>query len=119
MPTRIPTTICHLLTFDQDGAVATPISINGRWVKMSDRAAALLACLQNHPGRVVPYRRMAEILGLRTMRSAELRILRQYVMEVKRALAASRSPYVLAVAAGVGHALCPLLKTRRKRRFAR
>jgi DNA-binding response OmpR family regulator len=112
-----PTTICHLL--DQDGAVATPISINGRWVKMSDRAAALLACLQNHPGRVVPYRRMVEILGFRTMRSAQLHVLRQYVMEVKRALAASRSPYVLAVAEGVGHALCPLVETRRKRRFDR
>ena len=97
-------------TFDQDGTMATPISINGRRVKMSDRAAALLACLRNHRGRVVPYKRLVQILGYRSRHPAQLHVLRQYLMEVKRALAASRSPYVLAVAEGVGHALCPLAR---------
>jgi DNA-binding winged helix-turn-helix (wHTH) protein len=91
--------------------VATPISINGRRVKMSDRAAALLSCLQKHRGRVVSYERLVQAtLGYRAMRPTQLHVFRQYVMEVKRALAASRSPYVLAVAEGVGHALCPLAR---------
>ena len=90
--------------------MAKPISINGRRVKMSDTPAALLACLRNCRGRVVPYKRLVQILGYRSGRPAQLHVLRQYMVEVKRVLAASGSPYVLAVAKGVGYALCPLAR---------
>jgi DNA-binding winged helix-turn-helix (wHTH) protein len=86
------------------------ILINGRRVKMNNTAAALLACLQTHSGSVVRYERLVRILGHRTTRSAQLHLLRQYMLEVRKALAACRSRYVVAVVLGVGYALCPVTR---------
>jgi hypothetical protein len=73
---------------------------------------ALLACLESCHGSVAPYQRLCRILGYKSAGPRQLHLLRQYMSQMRRILAARRAPYVLAVAKGVGYALCPIAATR-------
>ena len=72
------------------------------------KAAALLAVLETHQGRVVSYRRLCRLLGLKSTSYAELHLLRQHMAVVKKMLAARKARRVIAVVTNVGYALCPM-----------
>jgi len=51
--------------------------IKGRQVEASQKLVALLACLHENQGRVVSYKQLNLILGLKSVRPQQLYILRQ------------------------------------------
>jgi DNA-binding response OmpR family regulator len=83
------------------------LSIRGRQVKAATPAQiALLACLHENQGRILPYEHLGKLLRLKSSRLQQRWILRQYIMWIKRTLAAHKAPCVIAVAPSVGYALC-------------
>ena len=80
--------------------------IKGRRVRASATQVALLACLHDDQGHVVPYERLGRILGYKSTQMPERRILRQYVLWIKKTLAAHKALCVLAVAVDTGYVLC-------------
>jgi hypothetical protein len=89
--------------------------IDGRHVEGSQRHIAVLACLYDELGHVVPYKRLCPVLGQKTTGPTSLHLLRQYTTWIRQTLAVNKSPYVLTVAADVGYALCEISATRRRR----
>jgi hypothetical protein len=77
--------------------------VNGNLVRAQRAHRALLACLYDELGRVVPYDRLCRVIGHQASGKRQVRILRQQMMFVRRLLTPR---YFLAVAAGVGYALC-------------
>jgi DNA-binding response OmpR family regulator len=88
------------------------LCIRGRQVKATPAQIALLACLHEHQGRIVPYAHLGKLLRLKSSRLQQRWILRQYIMWIKRTLAAHNAPCVIAVAPDVGYALCGHLARR-------
>jgi hypothetical protein len=82
--------------------------INEKHISAPDRHVALLACLYDNRGRVVPYKRLFSTLGYEGRRDVQKHLLRQYMAWIKRALSQHEAPYVLSVAQNVGYALCEL-----------
>jgi DNA-binding response OmpR family regulator len=78
---------------------------NGDRVSASNRHVALLACLRENLGRVVPYERLFSCLGHKSKRKMPKHLLRQYMTWIKRTLSTHEVPYVLPVAQNVGYAL--------------
>jgi hypothetical protein len=78
--------------------------VDGRSVEAPTAQIALLACLYNELGSVVPYRRLCSAIGHRSSR--KMHLLREHMRLVRRILAAHKLPYVLAVSQNVGYALC-------------
>jgi DNA-binding response OmpR family regulator len=69
------------------------------------RVQALLDYLEAHQGLVVPYSTLSSIVGRESLSREALHV---YMTVAKKALAARRAPYVIAVAHGAGYALCRL-----------
>ena len=67
---------------------------------------ALVACLYNEQGRVVPYERLYRLIGHRPSKTKQVNLLRQYMMQVRRLLTKHKAGYSIAVDAGVGYAPC-------------
>jgi DNA-binding response OmpR family regulator len=82
------------------------LSIDGRPVKFPQAQVALLACLYNELGRVVPYDRLCRVIGHRSSQERQLHILRQQMLLVRQLLAKHKPGCFLAVSAGVSYALC-------------
>jgi DNA-binding response OmpR family regulator len=82
--------------------------INGRRIRASQTQAALATCLCERTGRVVSYKRLCQIIGHEAARAQQRHILRQHTQWLKQVLAANGAPYTLAVASGLGYALCEL-----------
>ena len=81
--------------------------ISGRQVNAATpKQIALLACLHEHQGRIVPYEHLSKVLRLKSSRLQQKWILRQYIMWAKKTLASYNAPCVIAVAPDVGYALC-------------
>src|SRR5271169_3661988 len=72
--------------------------IRGRQVKATAAQIAVLACLHDDQGHVVPYQRLGQILGYKSTQLPQRRILRQHVLWIKKKLAANKALCVLAVA---------------------
>jgi DNA-binding response OmpR family regulator len=82
------------------------LRINGKPVKAGPTSVAVLACLHSELGRVVPYERLCRIIGHQSSQERQLHILRQQMLLLRRLLTKHKAPCFLAVAAGVGYALC-------------
>ena len=82
------------------------LSINGTRIDTSQTQIALLTLLLSSVGRVVPYKEICLVIGHSSIGLRQKHILLQYLSWLRRALAAHRVPYVLAVAPNIGYALC-------------
>ena len=80
--------------------------INGNSVKAARAEVALVACLYNELGRVVPYGRLCRAIGHQSSEDRQLHILRQYMQLIRRMLATHKARCYLAVSPNVGYALC-------------
>jgi len=80
--------------------------IDGKSVKAVRAQVALVACLYNELGCVVPYERLCQVIGHRSSQDRQIRILRQQMLLVRRLLAIHKARCSVAVTAGVGYALC-------------
>ena len=67
---------------------------------------ALLTLLEKHRGQVVAYRDLCRVVGLKSASDKERHQLRQYMIVVRKMLASRNPPHVLAVAHGIGYAVC-------------
>jgi DNA-binding response OmpR family regulator len=88
------------------GQVQLVLLIKGRQVEASQTQTALLACLHQNQGHVVPYKQLGRLLGHKSTRPEQLHILRQYASWITKTLAAHRALCILAVAPRVGYVLC-------------
>jgi hypothetical protein len=84
--------------------------INGNAVKAMRAQVALLACLYDELGCVVPYERLCRIIGHQSSHERQLHILRQQMLIVRRLLTKHKARCSIAVAAGVGYALCEVAR---------
>jgi hypothetical protein len=80
--------------------------VNGNLVRAQRAHRALLACLYDELGRVVPYERLCRVIGHQSSGERQLHILQQQMMFVRRLLTKHETRYFLAVVTGVGYALC-------------
>jgi len=82
--------------------------INGRHATAQPKMIALLAYLFDHLGHVITYKQLCSVLGYGGdhRREPSRRLLRQYAYEIKRTLTKYEAPYMIAVVANVGYALC-------------
>jgi DNA-binding response OmpR family regulator len=80
--------------------------VNKNPVRVPRAQVVLLACLYSELGCVVPYARLCRAIGHQSSQEKELRILRQHMLLVRRLLTEHKARCSLAVAAGVGYALC-------------
>jgi hypothetical protein len=103
---RSDITIVRPVTGSKGGRNKALLLIKGRSVKVPQSQIALLACLHNELGRVVPYNRLCLAIGHQSTHATQLHILRQHINVVRRIVAAHRLPYVLAVSQKIGYALC-------------
>jgi hypothetical protein len=80
--------------------------IKERKVKTFPSRVALLACLHENQGYIVPYQQLGIILGYKTMQDRHRHTLRQHMLWIKRTLTAYKALCILAVAPNVGYVLC-------------
>jgi hypothetical protein len=97
-------TIVRPATEPERGRKELLLLVDGKSVKAPTAQIALLACLYNELGSVVPYKRLCLAIGHRSSRKVHL--LREYMRLLRRILAAHKLGYVLAVSQNVGYALC-------------
>jgi len=89
-----------------DGAKLV-LFIKGHQVRATPSQAAVLACLHDDQGRVVPYQRLARVLGYKSMRRRrQRRTLRQYVLWIRKTLTRNKALCQLAVVPRIGYLLC-------------
>jgi DNA-binding response OmpR family regulator len=86
--------------------------LNGRHVPARSKEIALLACLYENKGRMVPYSHLCRIIGHKASRASDRHILRQYMSWIKRTLKVHKVPLVLAAARDVGYVLCEITDLR-------
>jgi hypothetical protein len=105
---------------DAGRRACTPtICFKGRRIRASYAQAALLACLFEKVGHVIPYERLCEVIGhdaSRARRARDVHILRQYMTWVRYTLARYKVPCLIAVANDIGYALCPMAGSGQSRR---
>jgi DNA-binding response OmpR family regulator len=89
--------------------------IKGRRVIASHTQLALLECLFEEMGRIVPYQRLCALAGHGGSKPRERHILRQHLLWFKNTLERHKLPCHLAVAKEVGYALCPIAPVHRGR----
>jgi DNA-binding XRE family transcriptional regulator len=87
-------------------------SVNGG-KSSANQIEAVAECLLDNLGRAVSYKRLVTVIGRKSDDSSSRHLLRQYVSVLREMLFADNAPYVIAVAQGVGYALCELAKTPR------
>jgi hypothetical protein len=79
---------------------------------------ALLVCLYENMGCVVPYERLASALGCKSADpNGRRHVVRQHVVRAARVLAFHGAPYVIAAATNVGYGLCKIAAPRNGRRI--
>lgn len=93
----------HIVVVEGDAPI---VQINGKPAKAHRAQLAILACLSNELGHVVPYQRLCRVIGHHSCGDRQLRILRQQMLLVRRLLTRHKARCSIAVAAGVGYALC-------------
>jgi hypothetical protein len=65
---------------------------------------AVLARLFDNLGTVIPYEDLCLLIGHKSANSAATHVLRQYIAWLRDQLIATKAPYVITVAGGVGYA---------------
>jgi DNA-binding response OmpR family regulator len=80
--------------------------VNGEPVRAHRAQVALLICLCDELGRVVPYERLCRVIGHQSSGERQMHILAQHMLLVRRLLTKHKARCSLAVVAGVGYALC-------------
>jgi DNA-binding XRE family transcriptional regulator len=82
--------------------------INGRRVQCNQTMLAVLACLFDNLGAVIPYEQLCQLIGHKSANSAATHVLRQYTAWLRGVLIANKAPYVITVARDVGYGLCKM-----------
>ena len=90
----------------ENGRAKLVLFIQGRLVEASQKQMAVLACLHENQGHVVPYGQLSRIIGHKSAQTQQLHILRQYASWIGKTLAAHKALCILAVAPRVGYVLC-------------
>jgi DNA-binding XRE family transcriptional regulator len=97
---------------DATGRLA--LFINGQ---RSDRGGqgqlALLACLLDNLGRMVPYTRLVTVIGRKSDNGYNRHLLRQYMLVLREILLANKAPFVIATVQDAGYALCEIAENPR------
>jgi len=89
------------------------VLIDDHPVKVEQKKAALLACLYESIGCVIPREKLCEVIGCRSLTpQGRLHVLQQHLHRLKDIL--NGAGYVIAAAREVGYALCPLEMEQRK-----
>jgi hypothetical protein len=90
-----------------DGKLAVIIN-GGPPVHITKTQAALLGCLYEHPGLVVPYEKLLLILDYQSAGQKQLHTLQQHMAWIRHTIAKHQARYVIAGVRDVGYALCEL-----------
>lgn len=90
----------------QPNTRTSALQIGDRFLLLPARQLAILECLYENLGVVVPYARLCAILGLSSDKGKDRHLLRQYINHNSATLEANHLPYVITVAHEVGYALC-------------
>jgi hypothetical protein len=91
--------------------------INGRWAKAPRSAIALLSCLHDEIGYLVPYERLCSIIGHEEATTKQKHVLRQYMTAIKRVLEEHKAGCAVAVVDGAGYVLCHKRRHRQQRKI--
>ena len=92
--------------------------INGRWAKAPRSAVALLACLHDEIGYLVPYETLCSIIGHEEATKKQKHVLRQHMIAIKRVLEEHQAGCAVAVVDGAGYVLCHKRRRRQPRKTA-
>ena len=84
--------------------------IKGNPVRASQRRLAVLACLHEEQGRVVPYERLRAILGHKSSERKQTHLLQQYMLWIRKTLAAHEASCMLGVVQSVGYVCANMAK---------
>lgn len=80
--------------------------LDGHQVMARPRERAILVCLHENMGFLVPYATLCAVLGYGTATEKGKHALQQHIMTVKRLLADHEVPYTVAAISGAGYTLC-------------
>jgi DNA-binding winged helix-turn-helix (wHTH) protein len=69
------------------------------------RERAILLCLHDNAGFIVPYETLCAVLGYGTATAKERHALHQHIMALRRLLSEHEAPYAVAGIEGVGYTL--------------
>jgi DNA-binding XRE family transcriptional regulator len=89
------------------------VFINGERPRLNQTLTALLACLVDDLGRVVPYKRLCSVIGHKSERGSDRHVLRQYIRSLRDLLVTHKAPYVIAIVDEFGYGLCEIAKNAR------
>ena len=93
------------------------VFIRGTPVAAKSGATALLACLIENIGCVLPFERLTLAVGCKVADlEARRHGLRQHVLRAGQVLARHRAPYVIVAARNLGYALCEIAAPPNRRR---
>jgi Helix-turn-helix/Transcriptional regulatory protein, C terminal len=84
------------------------VLINGRRLRLNQTLTALLACLVDDLGCVIPYERLCSVIGHKSTRFPDRHVLRQYIRSLRGVLVTHKAPYVIAVVDDFGYGLCEI-----------
>ena len=112
--TKRKTPMPNQIAILRDAIGRQALFINGQ---RSDRGGqgqlALLACLLDNLGRVVPYKRLFTVIGRKSDNGYNRHLLRQYMLVLRVMLLANKAPFVIATVHDVGYALCEIAENPR------
>ena len=98
----------------QDATGRLALFVNGQRSNRGGQGQlALLACLLDNLGRVVPYKRLVTVIGRKSDNWSTRHLLRQYMLVLRVMLLANRAPFVIATVHDVGYALCEMAENPR------
>lgn len=83
----------------------SPVSLGGHEVLARPRERAILLCLHENVGLLVPYETLGAALGHGIVTAKEKHALHQHIMTLRRLLSEREVPYAVAGIDGVGYAL--------------
>ena len=112
--TKRKTPMPNQIAILRDATGRLALFINGQ---RSDRGGqgqlALLACLLDNLGRVVPYKRLFTVIGRKSDNGYNRHLLRQYMLVLRVMLLANKAPFVIATVHDVGYSLCEIAENPR------
>lgn len=85
----------------------TPVVLDdGYAVLARPQERAILVCLHEAVGFLVPYEKLCAVLGYGTASAKERHAMHQHIMTLRRLLSEHQVPYAVAGIDGVGYTLC-------------
>lgn len=88
------------------GSTRRPVLLDGHQVMARPHERALLVCLHENRGFLVPYATLCAVLGYGSATEKGKHALQQHIMTVKSLLSDHDVPYAVAAISGAGYTLC-------------